>query len=299
MKKKISLLLTVIMLCMVCLTGCTCEHEWTTATCQELPKCCLCGMQGVELGEHKWIEATCTEAKTCRVCGVTEGDKLGHEWTEATCEKASYCNKCKETIGDPKGHTLVEMTVVTEPTCSEAGASEALCTECGELVTEEIPKLAHTPADWVVTQEATISTSGVRTQSCLVCEETIKTEEFDLSPEEVKDLYKAECVSYTYEEIARNPDAFKGNYAKFKGEVIQVIEDGNDYTLRVNITEGRYYWDDTILVIYTKKDSSEPRILEDDIVWMYGKLAGTYTYETVMGSQLTVPFYQAEYIDIE
>lgn len=50
---------------------------------------------------------------------------------------------------------------------------------------------------------------------------------------------------------------------------------------------------------YTKQDSSEANILEDDIVMMYGTLAGDYTYETVMGNELTVPFLMAEYIDIQ
>ena len=46
-------------------------------------------------------------------------------------------------------------------------------------------------------------------------------------------------------------------------------------------------------------NSSEANILEDDIVMMYGTLAGDYTYETVMGNELTVPFLMAEYIDIQ
>ena len=60
-----------------------------------------------------------------------------------------------------------------------------------------------------------------------------------------------------------------------------------------------HYWSDTILVSYTKQSSDEPRILEDDIVMMYGVLAGTYTYETVLGSKLTVPLMLVEYIDIQ
>lgn len=109
----------------------------------------------------------------------------------------------------------------------------------------------------------------------------------------------AQCSSYTYEEIARNPDSHFGDYAKFRGEVIQVMEDGDDYTLRVSITQGKYIWSDPIMVSYTRQDDTEGRILEDDIVTMYGMLAGTYTYTTVMGSSLTVPLFFAEYIDIE
>lgn len=76
------------------------------------------------------------------------------------------------------------------------------------------------------------------------------------------------------------------------------MEDGGSYTLRVNITQGTYTWSDTILVSYTKQDSNEARILEDDIITMYGTLAGTYTYESVMGASVTVPLFFAEYIDL-
>ncbi|MDO5477504.1 MAG: hypothetical protein Q4F43_10410, partial [Eubacteriales bacterium] len=68
--------------------------------------------------------------------------------------------------------------------------------------------------------------------------------------------------------------------------------------LRVDITKTRWGYDDTILVSYEAKEG-DSRIFEGDIVTMYGLLGGTYTYETVMGSSLTVPLFFAEYIEIE
>ena len=106
-------------------------------------------------------------------------------------------------------------------------------------------------------------------------------------------------MKYTYDEIARNPSNYFFEKLKFKGEVIQVMEDGDEYILRVNVTKGNYYWDDTILVYYTKKYSSEPRILEDDIIMLYGYGFDTVTYETVMGASVTIPAVMAEYIDIQ
>ena len=118
-------------------------------------------------------------------------------------------------------------------------------------------------------------------------------------PEEIKQQFIDSCQTYSYEEIARNPTSYLAKHAKFKGEVIQVMPEGDSYTLRVNITQGSYFWSDPILVTYTKQDSNEANILEDDIVMMYGLLMGDYTYETVMGNELTVPFFMAEYIDIQ
>jgi hypothetical protein len=40
------------------------------------------------------------------------------------------------------------------------------------------------------------------------------------------------------------------------------------------------------------------RILEDDIVTIWGTSAGLYTYETVMGSELTIPSLVANYVEL-
>ena len=113
-----------------------------------------------------------------------------------------------------------------------------------------------------------------------------------------KEDYIKQCEGYEFKEIARNPEAHKGEYAKFTGEVIQVMEENGAYTLRVNITKGDYdIWTDTIMVYYVGSGDNN-RILEDDIVNIYGQLAGMYTYTTVMGSENTVPLMYAEYIDL-
>lgn len=113
------------------------------------------------------------------------------------------------------------------------------------------------------------------------------------------------CKEYTYKEIARNPEKYKGNHAKFKGQVIQVQENGNDIVLRVNVTaeenefvEGGYLWEDTIYVEYTRKSNTESRILEDDIITMYGTLNGLKEYSSVMKSQVNIPYLIAEFVDI-
>lgn len=120
------------------------------------------------------------------------------------------------------------------------------------------------------------------------------------SAEEEKQEYISSCESYTFKQIARNPSEYEGKRAKFTGEVIQVMESyGIMYTLRVNITENEYgYYEDTIYVTYFPKDDNEPKILEDDIVTMYGELDGETTYEAVFGQSVTLPSFDCEYIDI-
>lgn len=250
--------------------------------------------------KHEWEEATCTEPKTCTKCGEIEGEPLGHNWTEATCTEPKTCSRCGETDGEPLGHDVLKWTVTEESTCSKAGVESGECTRCHETITSPLKKKEHTPGEWEITKEPTSSSEGERSQKCTVCGETIKTEKFTMSEEELKQQYINKCGYYSYNDIARNPDSYYGEYAQFTGEVIQVMEGkGNEIQLRVNITRGSYYWSDTILVSYERKSSSESRILEDDIITMYGQLGGMYTYTSVMGAEVTVPLFFAEYIDIQ
>jgi hypothetical protein len=171
------------------------------------------------------------------------------------------------------------------------------CSVCGESVQQTIDKLDHTPGEWEVTVAATSSSKGERSQKCVECGEILNTEEYELSAEEIEAQYKSSCTAYSYETIARDPDKYILTYGKYTGEIVQVIEDGDDMQLRVNITKGRYTYSDTIYVVYTKKEG-ESRLLEDDIITIYGVNMGTVSYTSVMGATITLPCVYAEYIDL-
>lgn len=112
--------------------------------------------------------------------------------------------------------------------------------------------------------------------------------------------FKASCKTYTYEQIARNPENFKGTNVKLTGEVVQVMTDSYSTNLRVNITKkGNYstYYTDTIYVVY-HPEVGEDKILEDDIITIYGTSQGDCSYTTVMGSTVTLPNILAKYIII-
>lgn len=110
--------------------------------------------------------------------------------------------------------------------------------------------------------------------------------------------YKQRCKTYEYKNIARDPHLYQGKMARFTGQVIQVMESGNSVVLRVNVTKSTYGYNDTVFVTYTKKSSQESRILEDDIVTLYGTLEGLKSYETIFGATVTIPAMEAKYIDI-
>lgn len=283
----------------ILLTGCCTSHDWQEATCTQPMTCSKCGKTEGETLEHTWQEATCAQPKTCSVCGATEGTTLPHTWQDATCTQPKTCSVCGATEGNPIEHTPSEWVVDTPATCIAEGSQHSVCAVCGNTITQTIKKLDHKPGEWQITKAATAMEKGEKQQLCTFCGTVLGTDSYELSAVEKKNAYKNMCQSYTYKEIARNPDSYKGNYAALTGEIIQSMEDGDSYTLRVSITKGEYgFYTDPILVTYTKKDASESRLLEDDIVTLYGQLAGTYTYKTVLGNELTIPLLKAEYIDI-
>jgi len=117
--------------------------------------------------------------------------------------------------------------------------------------------------------------------------------------EEEKNTFKASCQAYSYEEISRNPDNYKGLPAVFTGQVAQVMEASYSSTvvLRVNVTQGEYgWWDDTIYVTYTMPEG-RARILDNDIVTIYGELDGLESYTAVLGNTITIPRLKAKYIE--
>lgn len=320
MKNKTAIIILIIVMAFV-LAACGCEHEWQDASCMVPRTCVLCGETEGDLAAHIWNDADCTTAKTCAVCAVTEGEALGHswedancvepktctvcnategdaaghEWVEATCTMEKVCAKCDEKQGEALGHEVVEWKTTSEATCQECGTAAAECNRCGETIEKEIEKLPHTEGKWQVVTAATSSTDGLQQTVCKVCGTVVQEEKIVPTAEEREALYKKECAKLSYDTIARNPEKYKGEKGYVYGRVIQVIEDGNDYTLRVAMN-GSY--SAVILVSYTKP-AEDDRILEDDYVRMYGEWYGTYTYEATSGASITVPLYYCKYLDIQ
>lgn len=124
-----------------------------------------------------------------------------------------------------------------------------------------------------------------------------KSDEVSKALQQTPEEFKQSCKYYTYDQLARNPKDYMGLPVVLYGEVVQVMETGDDVQLRVNITEGVYNWQNAIYVEYTRKMPNESRILEGDLITLWGISNDTISYETVVGNALTVPYVKAEYIE--
>ncbi|EQI61487.1 putative negative regulator, partial [Clostridioides difficile Y312] len=79
----------------------------------------------------------------------------------------------------------------------------------------------------------------------------------------------------------------------FEGKVIQVIEDGDEVQIRLAVS-GNY---DKVVLCSYKKSITPSRVLEDDYITIRGISAGTITYESTMGGNITIPGIAVEKIN--
>ena len=121
---------------------------------------------------------------------------------------------------------------------------------------------------------------------------------------------KPEYAKINYKGVSRNPDDYKGKLVKFSGVVVQTTETyGVEYTggslfdqyyvLRVASkykkyrTIDGYDTDDIVYVVVPISKVEGGRILEDDIVWVYGRYDGIETYEALLGNSVSIPRVEA------
>lgn len=209
-------------------------------------------------------------------------------------------------------YTIIQTKVTNESTLKDAESS--LYTILAQPVIQAINNIG------TVTKDSAAKINAARTQYDTLSDDakkavsnysTLESAESDLQSiqaaaqeaaakaKEVSD-YKNSCGTYSYKEIARNPDTYSGKNAKFTGKVIQVMNDYSGVVLRVSVTKDEYgIWNDVVYVTYTYPESSSPKILENDIITMYGELSGSETYTSTLGASITIPAFDAKYIDIQ
>ena len=108
-------------------------------------------------------------------------------------------------------------------------------------------------------------------------------------------------LQISYEELFRNAERYRGQLVYYRGEVIQALEDrcvrrllglcleeGNvlNYQLRVNVTPSGWFWVDTVFLRY---DNAPARIIEGDIISFVAQVNGVITYESILGTSVTIP----------
>lgn len=118
----------------------------------------------------------------------------------------------------------------------------------------------------------------------------------EVKAEAEKEAAKAEYDgNYTYDQLARNPDTYIGKSIKISGKVLQADTSGDLCYARIAMNSSY----DTVIFITYDKDLLSYRLLDDDMVTVYGTSLGVYSYEAVSGATITIPWLSANMIDLQ
>jgi len=183
-------------------------------------------------------------------------------------ENARFCAKC----GGELSQISVPQTQTAEPTgnkLKEAGKWIAIC--CGGAI---FCVIIAAFVYGMVGSTSSISKAPI------------------LSIEEIK----SQSQNIPYNSLMRNPDNYKNAIVKFRGKVVQIQQIyGDKYMLRISTKQQEYlgYFDDTIYVNYNGN-----RLVEGDIVDVWGNFVGLKSYTAVLGNEITIPEFNALNVEI-
>lgn len=103
---------------------------------------------------------------------------------------------------------------------------------------------------------------------------------------EKKDAYK----ELDFKQLDKNPDKHEGELVKYSGEIVQIMENDDSTELRLGLGE---YNQDVIYVYFN--DVTD--FVEEDKITVYGEVIGSYTYDTTIGGQVTLPLILADIVE--
>lgn len=101
-------------------------------------------------------------------------------------------------------------------------------------------------------------------------------------------------ADYSYDQLARNPDTYKNQKIKISGKVLQAEYDDDICYARIAMNNN---YDMVVFVTYSS-DLLSYRLLEDDKVTVYGVSYGVYSYKAVSGATITIPWLNADMIEM-
>ncbi len=104
-----------------------------------------------------------------------------------------------------------------------------------------------------------------------------------------------------YDDLARNPNSYKGKSLTYEGKIAQLMEDSDTLAdshmvfVQMRLAVGGNY--NNIVWVSYLIGSDDSRFLENDYVQIYGKAEGLYTYTSTMGKSVTIPSISADLIE--
>lgn len=112
-----------------------------------------------------------------------------------------------------------------------------------------------------------------------------------LTPSEIK---SQAITDLSYDDLFRHNNNHIGKIVYYQGEVIQSQHIyGDTYVLRVGVTNKDLFYSDIIWVNY-----EGPRILENDLINLWGKVKGIKQYNAILGNTVEIPEIDAMIVEV-
>lgn len=119
--------------------------------------------------------------------------------------------------------------------------------------------------------------------------------------EQSEEDFRQSCSEITYKEFMRYPEKHVGDKVKLECKVVQNVmdTDGNLDFYRVQTKDDDGYWLGNEYVVIDDR-SDHTRILEDDLITIYGRFGGLETIQRVLGQGYNseLPVIEMVYVDI-
>lgn len=95
-------------------------------------------------------------------------------------------------------------------------------------------------------------------------------------------------IEVPYQDLFRYNEKYVGKIVHIKGQVLQASETGTDgFVVRLATKDSGYgYYDD---IVWVEFRNTKERILEDDMLDVYGEVVGIQKYTAVLGNEVSLP----------
>ena len=137
----------------------------------------------------------------------------------------------------------------------------------------------------------------------LACIMLVGCDSGDFAPEISEDAYKAQCRQMDYKELFRYPDKYKGTKVMVKVRVAQIVSanfSGSEKAWRTYTDNSGYgfYADDEYYML-DKRGGDAVKILDDDIITVYGEFTGLEKITRALTSTTDeLPRIEVKYADL-
>ena len=120
--------------------------------------------------------------------------------------------------------------------------------------------------------------------------------------EETEEEFKAACKEYAYKEIARNPKNFVGEKIVLTVKVYQIMKGGlwgDEEYYRAYTNDEYGIWLGDEYIIYDERVNDDTKVLQDDILKVYGTIAGTTEVTRALtGVTEEIPAINMKYLEL-